>query len=87
MVTIESPENNVCYESSPILKCTFEEKTDSAGWNMSRKYERFELNDGSVVKLNKDCANNKDESCVQVTLQGVTGIWDGKYKCFTMTLA
>ncbi|KAI3364066.1 hypothetical protein L3Q82_010895 [Scortum barcoo] len=80
MVTIEGPEGVVCYKSTPVLKCTFEEKTDSAGWNMSKPYERFELNDGSVVKLNKTCSTLEYQSCVIVTLLNVTGIWEGKYK-------
>eukprot|EP00064_Thunnus_orientalis_P020693 superscaffoldBa00005832_g20838 len=47
MVTIEAPETTK-YLSNPTLKCTLEEETDRAGWNMSRKHERFELNNGTV---------------------------------------
>eukprot|EP00064_Thunnus_orientalis_P015126 superscaffoldBa00002747_g15175 len=50
MVTIEAPDTKVCDMSSPILKCTLEEETDSAGWNMSKKHERFELNKGSIYE-------------------------------------
>lgn len=53
---------------------------------MSTKYERFELNEGSVVKLKK-CATQEYKSCIEVKLEGVTGIWEGKYKCFTVILA
>lgn len=84
---MESPEVTVCYQSSPILKCTFEEATGSAGWNMSTKYERFELNNGSVVQLNYNCSTKQYKSCIAVTLRKVTGIWAGKYKCLTLRLA
>ncbi|XP_042245565.1 adhesion G-protein coupled receptor F3-like [Thunnus maccoyii] len=80
MVTIEAPETTK-YLSSPILKCTLEEETDSAGWNMSKKHERFELNNGTVVKLNERCATQEYRSCVSVKLQGVTILWEGIYEC------
>ncbi|KAM9339189.1 adhesion G-protein coupled receptor F1 [Symphorus nematophorus] len=80
-VTIESPETAVCYKSSPQLKCTLKEKAGIAGWNMSRKHERFELNNGSVVKLNRSLSSADNLSWVTVTLQGVTGIWAGTYEC------
>ncbi|XP_070782299.1 adhesion G protein-coupled receptor F4 [Enoplosus armatus] len=79
LVTIESPAV-VCYESSPQLNCTFEEATDSSGWNMSRTYERFELNTGMVVKM-YNCPTEVYKSCAGITLQGVTGIWAGIYEC------
>nr|XP_046228186.1 adhesion G protein-coupled receptor F4 [Scatophagus argus] len=81
MVTMESPSSTVCYMSSPALKCVFEEVMGSAGWNMSKKHERFELNTGSVVKLNYSCSTDKYKSCVAVTLHSVTGIWAGTYEC------
>ncbi|XP_031151369.1 adhesion G protein-coupled receptor F4-like [Sander lucioperca] len=81
MVTIESPSDTVNYESDPVLKCTFEEASDSAGWNMSTQYQRFELNTGSVVKLNNSCTTQEYKSCVAVTLQKVTGLWSGTYEC------
>ncbi|TDH00065.1 hypothetical protein EPR50_G00183590 [Perca flavescens] len=80
MVTIESPSNTVKYESDPVLKCTFEEASGSSGWNMTTQYQRFELNTGTVVKLNYDCATQEYKSCVGVTLQKVTGLWSGEYK-------
>lgn len=75
-----SPNTSVCYLSSPILQCTFEETTDSAGWNMTRLYERFELNTGSVVQLDYNCATPNYNSCIGLTLQKVTGAWAGKYR-------
>lgn len=90
MVTIESPGTTVCYQSSPVLKCVFEEATGSAGWNMSSKNESFELNNGSVVQLNHSCSTEKYKSCVAVTLHRVTGLWAGKYRwhalCFDLYL-
>uniref|UniRef100_A0A3B4Y6Q3 Adhesion G protein-coupled receptor F3b n=1 Tax=Seriola lalandi dorsalis TaxID=1841481 RepID=A0A3B4Y6Q3_SERLL len=79
MVTIKTPGTIVQYQSDPLLNCTFEEATDSAGWNMSRPHERFELNNGTVVKLNYRCATEEYMSCVAVTLQKVIGIYEGKY--------
>ncbi|CAL9692189.1 unnamed protein product [Knipowitschia caucasica] len=75
------PEEEVCYESYPYLKCTFGEATDRAGWNMSTTDKRFELNDGTVVKLNYYCTTREFPSCVAVTLQKVTGSWEGTYEC------
>ncbi|KAM6992323.1 adhesion G-protein coupled receptor F3 [Tautogolabrus adspersus] len=81
MVTIESPETPVCYKSSPTLKCTFEEETGSAGWNMTSEDKRFELNEGSVVKLDPSCTTDEYKSCIGVTLEKITGIWAGTYEC------
>ncbi|KAM4633773.1 adhesion G-protein coupled receptor F1 [Polymixia lowei] len=79
MVDMESPVGTLCYRSTPVIKCTFIEATDHAGWNMSRRNERFELNTGSVVSLNYDCATADYQSCTAVTLNEVTGNWAGKY--------
>ncbi|XP_055088209.1 adhesion G protein-coupled receptor F4 [Periophthalmus magnuspinnatus] len=81
LVHIESPQYKVCYQSSPILKCTFDEVTHKAGWNMSTTFERFELNNGSVVLLDHACGTLTYPSCVAVTLQKVTGVWEGTYEC------
>lgn len=81
MVYIETPDSKVCYESTPSMKCTFEQATDIAGWNMSTTFERFELNNGSVVKLDHACPNAEFPSCVAVTLHRVTGSWEGTYEC------
>ncbi|KAJ0027004.1 hypothetical protein NQD34_018004, partial [Periophthalmus magnuspinnatus] len=84
LVHIESPQYKVCYQSSPILKCTFDEVTHKAGWNMSTTFERFELNNGSVVLLDHACGTLTYPSCVAVTLQKVTGFSvhsAGTYEC------
>ncbi|XP_032399273.1 adhesion G protein-coupled receptor F5 [Etheostoma spectabile] len=81
MVTIESLKGTVLYESEQVLNCTFEEASGSAGWNMSTPNQRFELNTGSVVKLDPNCATATYKSCVSVTLQKVTGVWSGTYEC------
>uniref|UniRef100_UPI003AABFF52 adhesion G-protein coupled receptor F3 n=1 Tax=Centroberyx gerrardi TaxID=166262 RepID=UPI003AABFF52 len=81
MVAIEAPNTSVCYLSNQTLKCTFEEATGSSGWNMSRRNERFELNNGSVVKLNNNCSTKEYKSCVEVSLSQVTGNWAGTYEC------
>lgn len=81
MVTIEFPKDIVCYHSSPELKCTLDDETDFAGWNMSRRHERFELAEGSVVKLRDDCATPEFKSCIAVKLEKVTGMWAGTYEC------
>lgn len=86
LVTIESPGTTVCYQSSPVLKCTFEEATGSAGWNMTSMNESFELNNGSVVQLTYSCSTENYKSCVAVTLRRVTGIWAGKYRNLTLWL-
>lgn len=82
MVNIVSPEKTVCYLSSPVLKCTFDEATDSAGWNITTESKSFELANGSVVQLDTSCSTEKYNSCVIVTLNNVTGIWSGKYDFF-----
>lgn len=86
LVTIESPGTTVCYQSSPVLKCTFEEAMGSAGWNMTSMNESFELNNGSVVQLTDSCSTENYKSCVAVTLRRVTGIWAGKYRRLTLWL-
>ncbi|KAA8583425.1 hypothetical protein FQN60_015971 [Etheostoma spectabile] len=63
MVTIESLKGTVLYESEQVLNCTFEEASGSAGWNMSTPNQRFELNTGSVVKLDPNCATATYKSC------------------------
>lgn len=83
MVTIGSPQTTVCYQSSPMLICTFEEATSSAKWTMSTGHKSFELNNGSIIQLNHSCSTEEYKSCVAVTLHKVTGIVAGKYKCFT----
>ncbi|XP_063351611.1 uncharacterized protein LOC134643263 isoform X2 [Pelmatolapia mariae] len=81
MVIVEAPGTTVCYQSTPQLACKLEEATGSAGWNMTTQNQRFELNSGSVVQLNQTCATSIYQSCIGVTLNGVTGIWEGTYEC------
>ncbi|XP_030262132.1 adhesion G protein-coupled receptor F5 [Sparus aurata] len=81
MVNIESPNSTVCYESTPTLKCKFEEETDSAVWSMSTQHQRFQLNTGIVVELINNCANETYKSCTGVILKKVTEIWSGTYEC------
>ncbi|CAI5683050.1 unnamed protein product [Oreochromis niloticus] len=81
MVIVEAPGTKVCYQSTPQLACKLEEPTGSAGWNMTTQTQRFELNNGSVVQLNQTCATSIYQSCIGVTLKGVTGIWEGTYEC------
>jgi len=78
MVGIEAPEIPVCYMSTPVLRCLFEEVTDVAGWNLSTQAGHFELAFGSVVKPDYDCATEEFKSCVMVTLLNLTGIWSGE---------
>ncbi|XP_035474037.1 adhesion G-protein coupled receptor F2 [Scophthalmus maximus] len=81
MVTIESPRAPVCYQSIVVLKCTFEEATGSADWKLIKKNSHSDLNNGSFVKLDSNCATQKYDSCVEVTLKNVTSIWAGTYEC------
>lgn len=82
MVIVEAPETQVCYQSTPKLACKLEESTDSAGWNITTSNQRFELNNGSVVQLNTTCSTNTlYRSCIGVTLNKVTGTWEGTYEC------
>ncbi|XP_071399914.1 adhesion G-protein coupled receptor F3 isoform X2 [Centroberyx affinis] len=81
IIAMEAPNTSVCYLSNLTLKCTFEEATGSSGWNMSRRNERFELNNGSVVKLNNNCSTEEYKSCTEVNLSQVTGKWAGTYEC------
>ncbi|KAK2856563.1 hypothetical protein Q5P01_005298 [Channa striata] len=67
MVTIVSPNTSVCYESSPVLTCTFMEAMTSAGWTMKRDNKSYVLNPGSVVELNNNCATQSIYQCVFTT--------------------
>lgn len=80
MVTIKAPNTRVCYQSTPVLKCLFEEVTDSAEWTMSNRTNSVKINNGSVVQLNHSCATNQYRSCTEVTLRMVRGIWEGRNK-------
>ncbi|CAK6969564.1 adhesion G-protein coupled receptor F3 [Scomber scombrus] len=81
MVTIESPDTKVPYETSQELKCLLDEKSDSAGWNLTRQGERLEINSGTVAKVSQSCTTAENKSCVNITIQEVTGLWEGTYEC------
>ena len=78
MVTIGYPQTTVCYQSSPVLICTFEEATSSAMWTMSTGHESFELSNGSMIRLNQSCSTEEYRSCIAVTLHKAIGIMAGK---------
>ncbi|RVE55890.1 hypothetical protein OJAV_G00230660 [Oryzias javanicus] len=80
MVTIVAPNNTVDYKSNQSLRCEFDESTDFSGWNLSRPYERFELNTGRQVTL-LPCSSANYPSCINVTLYNLTGILAGIYEC------
>ncbi|XP_054618578.1 adhesion G protein-coupled receptor F4-like [Dunckerocampus dactyliophorus] len=80
-VTLESSEPLVPYMSEPTLKCTLEEASSDAGWKMCRADGCFELNNGSVVKLDTSCATKEYNSCIAVTLHNITSNWAGTYEC------
>ncbi|XP_068505275.1 adhesion G-protein coupled receptor F3 [Syngnathus scovelli] len=79
IVTIESTETCAPYMSNATLKCTLEGVLNKSSWKIIRRNEHFELNNGSVVKLDSNCATNK--SCTAVTLHNITNIWAGTYEC------
>lgn len=79
IVHIEAPQNKVCYQSTPVLSCTFQEAFDSSGWNKSTAYDRFVLNIGSVVQL-ENC-NPPEPPCLRLRLEKVTSAWEGIYEC------
>ncbi|XP_053192628.1 adhesion G-protein coupled receptor F3 [Scomber japonicus] len=81
MVTMESPDSKVCYMTRQQLICFLEEKTDSAGWNLTRQDERFEINSGTVATVSQSCATDEYKSCVNLTIEEVTGLWEGTYEC------
>lgn len=83
MVKIKSP-STVEYLSDAELICTYDEDTDSAGWNMTRPNQRFELNNGTVVTVNNTCFTDRYNSCVAVTINRTTGLWEGKWSSFTI---
>lgn len=87
MITIKAPKTRVCFQSSPVLKCLFEEVTDSAKWTMTNRTNSFELNNGSVVQLNHSCATKQYRSCTEVTLRMVPGVWEGRNKSLPVITA
>lgn len=80
-VTIDAPQNMVCYMSDLAMTCKFTEASETSFWEMSQSNKLFLLNNGSVVKLKGNCGTGEYPSCTHVTLEKVTGIWEGLYKC------
>uniref|UniRef100_A0A3Q3GR92 Adhesion G-protein coupled receptor F3-like n=1 Tax=Kryptolebias marmoratus TaxID=37003 RepID=A0A3Q3GR92_KRYMA len=82
MVTITVPNSTVNYKSQHLLNCTYEEEgvtAGSAGWNLSREFERFEINNGlsaEIIHISPDYQNY-----VAVNLTKLTGAWIGTYEC------
>ncbi|XP_034436688.1 adhesion G protein-coupled receptor F4-like [Hippoglossus hippoglossus] len=81
MVNITAPEDRVCYKSSPSLECRLEEATTSTGWKLIKEHKHLELEDGSMVTLNRSCFDGKNKSCIAVTLNKVTSAGSGTYQC------
>uniref|UniRef100_A0A7N6FCD0 Adhesion G protein-coupled receptor F3b n=1 Tax=Anabas testudineus TaxID=64144 RepID=A0A7N6FCD0_ANATE len=81
MVTMLSPNTTVCYESNPVLKCTFGEATDRANWYIFHNDQLVELYPGTVVQLDNNCTTPEYNSCTTLTLMKVTGAWAGIYEC------
>ncbi|KAM9798361.1 adhesion G-protein coupled receptor F3 [Neosynchiropus ocellatus] len=79
LVSMVAPSYKLSYKSRPKLRCSFDEATDSSGWTVSRWNEAFELKNGSMVNLDYKCRWGK--SCVEVTIQKMTGLWAGTYEC------
>ncbi|XP_037542014.1 uncharacterized protein LOC119418750 [Nematolebias whitei] len=51
---MEAPTKPVLYTSQQILNCTFDEEgviPGSSGWNLSRQFERFEINNGLSAQI------------------------------------
>ncbi|KAM9354201.1 adhesion G-protein coupled receptor F3 [Pholidichthys leucotaenia] len=81
LVTIEGPEDKVCYKSTPEITCTFDEDLEPAAWTLTKENMHNELNNGIVVQLSHSCTNTPTESCSRITLKEVTSLWAGTYEC------
>lgn len=79
MVNISVVSDTVKYKESIGLTCVMEEATVSAGWNLSRPFERFSINKGLLTQITKDCVIEKYMSCVKLVVTEATGAWTGKY--------
>ncbi|XP_034017789.1 adhesion G-protein coupled receptor F3 [Thalassophryne amazonica] len=80
MVSIDSPNTTVCYNSIVTLKCAFKEPSDHIAWYMYKDSTRSVLCDGTVVTL-QTCPTETYKSCLQVKLNKVTGRWASTYEC------
>lgn len=77
---MDAPTGPVKYQSQQLLKCAFEELgavVGSSGWNLSRQFERFEINNGLTAKIITTCPQDYT-NCVAVNLTLLTGAWIGK---------
>uniref|UniRef100_A0A8C6LJM1 Adhesion G-protein coupled receptor F3-like n=4 Tax=Nothobranchius TaxID=28779 RepID=A0A8C6LJM1_NOTFU len=81
MVNIYAPPTPVKYQSLLLLNCTLEEATDSFGWNLTTLLQRFELNNGLIVRIGPPCATQDYQSCTSVTISNATGMYAGTYEC------
>lgn len=81
LVELDAPTESVCYFSNPELTCTLPTKTEKASWRLNSTKQDVELNNGTVVKVNSNCATESHPSCLAVRLVGVTSIWAGTYTC------
>ncbi|XP_027895708.1 adhesion G-protein coupled receptor F1 [Xiphophorus couchianus] len=81
MVNISVVSDTVKYKESIGLTCVMEEATVSAGWNLSRPFERFSINKGLLTQITKDCATAEYLSCVKLVVTEATGAWTGTYEC------
>ncbi|XP_043962751.1 adhesion G protein-coupled receptor F5 [Gambusia affinis] len=81
MVNISAETSTVEYEGIISLTCQMEEATGSAGWNLSKPFERFSINKGLLTQINTDCVTEKYKSCVKLVVTKATGAWTGTYEC------
>lgn len=80
-----APNGPVPYKSQQFLQCAFEEMgvvVGSSGWNLSRPFERFEINNGLSARIIYNCPPDYT-NCVAVNLTLLTGAWIGKKTIFT----
>ncbi|XP_056437289.1 adhesion G-protein coupled receptor F1 [Gadus chalcogrammus] len=70
----------VCYDSTPMMTCTFNEILGVNMWSMSRGEEFAELGNGSVAQLTT-CEIANTPACIHLTLNRVNGNWAGVFKC------
>ncbi|XP_030201986.1 adhesion G-protein coupled receptor F2 [Gadus morhua] len=70
----------VCYDSTPMMTCSFNEILGVNMWSMSRGEEFAELGNGSVAQLTT-CESASTPACIRLTLNRVNGNWAGVFKC------
>ena len=67
----------VCYDSTPMMTCSFNEILGVNMWSMSRGEEFAELGNGSVAQLTT-CESASTPACIRLTLNRVNGNWAGE---------